>query len=305
MTEMKLISGFLQFHAAVAVGVLVVLGMPTRIGSDPDSPPPNPPPENPRMKKGDNPPPISTLEEWREADKRLVEIADEFADLTRRKRELDRRLSETKESFSPGDFGPGSVMARRSMTRMSSDYDALLREGRKLRDPFARTMIRAALSRDELKTLLAKRQAEVEAIPEADRTPMDRNDRERAERWIEGMERSEREGPGHFFLGIFGAELGREIAATVGPDRKKGNPKETRPEREREGNAFAPPSPPRKKPPSPVEMRAELDRLERAHERATMILEKQEREIRRLRKQIEEIEKADQGLHTPEGGGQP
>ncbi|MBI3737102.1 hypothetical protein HY256_11395 [Candidatus Sumerlaeota bacterium] len=255
----------------------------------------NPPEESKKVRKIE---PIASIEEWRRVDQRLVESSRKFMDLARRQRELRDRLDKAGEGYVPGEFDPRSVTQHRKMADISAKLDGTLREARQTREDIGKTLVRVANSKPEIKQLLNARQEEVEKIPETSRTTEQSHDLDRAAVWRDGMRRAEEEGPHVFLLGLFGEQVGREIAASLGSQRLKNFAQRRRNEGPPPPQVDAPPPPPGGEgaprpddhgPPNIKELRDRLARLERAHERAEAIIARQKRDIEQLRAELDRL----------------
>lgn len=210
---------------------------------------------------------------WNEADRRLQECRQRFDQLEARREELLNELAAARQRFKPGQMDPASVLANKSIDRILGQLHGLVEESRENTEEAGRALGGALLSRRLWEPALRR-----------DLTAGGLNPQERARKtlWLAAAARLDKEGREGFAKALLGD--------TFGPLALEAMPEEF----DRLAPLPGPPPPGLRRGAGPPTMRelgdlarqrwlARLDRIERHQEELTRILQRQEREIQRLR----------------------
>ncbi len=300
-------------RAGTALAFLSLILVPVGLDSQDSTPkgetPPaslEPPPKEAHGKEK-KPPLIRSLDEWRRMDGQLHQVGGQFLTVEKRRRQLLVQQNKLKEKFAEGDVTPGSVLLRPRMAEIASQYDEASGQARGLREQLGQALRSIYGSRRDLNEMLGARKEEIERTSPSNQSDQDREDLDRVHRWLNGLNRSEKDGPSQVFAGILGDEIGGPIAQTFAqrgsPRRHQGggkfDPSATPPMKTPPPEGFSPPpnasprleiQPDGPHPPDEFQRLADrVRRLEQENRRAAELIHRQNEEIEELRQDVEKL----------------
>lgn len=308
---------FFRRRRALGVGLLaafasltaLVLSAPrTRAQGEPTV---TPAPE-PVRAKAMAPPKLQTLHEWRRADRELQDAVQNYLEIDNRRQALMVELAKSKKKHVPGDVSFSSIMARRAISGIFEQYDHLLGDFRVVQNKTWQIGRAAHASRDDLKGLLAARQAELETkAKESALAPVESFELDRAKVWLASLQHSDRDGPFQIIRGIVGQDLGFVMLFSHaaqwhddrgGPRTEKdtaapGAPRPSGPGANRprtpaqQGTPEAPLSPEERR----TRMLDRVKELRESNDRAKERIDQRNHEIERITAQLEKLNNGTQG----------
>lgn len=202
---------------------------------------PSPPESSPREISGD---------EWFRLDAELTRAARRLVELGREKKSLGEEMRRIRDDYTPGDIGPGSVLARRRAGRLAERMDGLAREQGSERETIGRSLRAAHENRELLAETLRARREELATKAAAGGESGGRAEKEirRADAWLRAL--AEPGGNDHerlapFLREVLGEELAENVAREFRPSRSGPRP-DRRPDRraDRPSASDGPPPPP-------------------------------------------------------------
>lgn len=243
---------------------------------------------------------ITSLNDWRRADRELIEAAAAYLSIDERRHSLMVELGKHRAKHTPGDVSLQSIMARRAISDIFARYDANLGEFRKVQGR-AWIVARASYySRDELSRLLQGRKAEIETSAKSNTlSPQVQYELTRVNLWLKAIENAGNEGPHQIVRGVIGPELGFVLlfshSSVWRPDQNnRGGGDRSGPRTGDRGNSRGNDSGHDKGSFTPEARREYLreryEELQKSNERAQARIEDRSREMERITQYLEKLD---------------
>lgn len=264
--------------------------------------------------------PEQRLQDWRDADSRMLELSESLAALERRKHKLGTQMRDARGKFEPGAIDPSSVFARRELSQISSQMDQAAREERRLKEEIVGAALRLHAERDRLPNDLDARVKELKS-----RKPLAaeaKSELQRAELWSKALREKPGATPQILMRRIYGGKILNDGRRDNPPRRGPRNPMpppDGGPAGAASGGPNADPDgppPPLDGPPPPngvgpmpgppeiAELLRRVAELEEGQRRAAREIDELRKELRRLRK-ADAPEKDPRPAQPPPPRGRP
>lgn len=166
-----------------------------------------------RGERGRSPEPekIDSLKKWRQADDVFLQSAGDFIKNEKESHRWVAEFRRQKKDFEPGEMSPSAILMRRKLQEITARYDDYLRDLGKIREQVRQVARGAVASRTVLIPILEDRKSEIERRVGSRATQKQRDELERLERWLTGLDDVERNPNLQLIGSVLGDEIGREL----------------------------------------------------------------------------------------------
>ncbi|MCE5230937.1 hypothetical protein LLG95_15270 [bacterium] len=153
-------------------------------------------------KPGASPKPmLDTLGKWREFDERLREASRRFGENTARREQLMKKLAQNKDRVQGGQMDPASILARKEIDKLAGELHTLIEADHDNNEQATRILRQAIFNRDRWAAGLAK------ILDQSlDDKTLSAADRDRMRRWRQGIAQLQQDNPREFVRQVLGKD---------------------------------------------------------------------------------------------------